>query len=82
MLLKKARAVTYTKKNILIAFEATGFHSINERRVAKLEEKNTRNSGETATARFKIHVTPAHGRSIIMHGRRTLKALPDVTLHS
>ena len=74
--------MTYTRKNILSAFEATGIHPINERRVTKPEEKKTRNLGETATARFKIPATPAHGRSIIMHGRRTLKALPDSTPRS
>ena len=75
--------MTYTKKNILSAFEATGISPLNERRVLPPEEKLHRTAATTTTAikkqEFLVPKTPKHGRSILIHGRKTLAALPKST---
>ena len=78
----KARGMTCTQKNILSAFEATGIHPVNERRVMDPDAKKAAASAKVPRPKFPVPATPAHGRSIIIHGRRTLKALPDATPRS
>jgi len=78
--------MTYTKKNILSAFEATGISPLNERRVLPPAEQHYRIATTTTTAykkhEFFVPGTPKHGRSILIHGRKTLAALPQSTLKS
>ena len=75
--------MTYLKKNILSAFEATGISPLNERHVLAPEEKLHCIAATTTTAikkqEFLIPKTPKHGRSILIHGRKTLAALPKST---
>ena len=78
----KARGMTYTQKNILSAFEATGIHPVNERRVIDPNAKKVVVLAKVPRPKFSVPATPAHGWSIIIHGWRTLKALPDATPHS
>jgi len=76
--------MTYTKKNILSGFEATGISPLNERRVLPPAEQHYRIATTTTTAHkkheFFVPGTPKHGRSILIHGRKTLAALPQSTL--
>lgn len=74
--------MTYTQKNILSAFEATGIHPVNERWVINPEEEKKAIAQPTSAPKFKIPVTSAHSWSIILHGCWTLKALPDATPQS
>jgi len=78
--------MTYTKKNILSAFEATAISPLNERRVLPPAEQHY-GTGTTTTTAHKNHEffvpgRPKHGRSILIHGRKTLAALPQSTLKS
>jgi len=72
--------MTYTKKLILSAFEATGISPLNERCVLPPEEKPHRTAStimaESKQREFFVPKTPKHGRSILIHGRKTLAALP------
>lgn len=73
--------MTYTKKNIQSAFEATGIVPLNERRILN-PQKSTFNldiKQEATKPEFQVPVTPSHGRTILIHGRKTLNALPDST---
>ena len=73
--------MTYTKKNIQSAFEATGIVPLNERRVLSPKKCTfSLNIKQPATKpEFRVPVTPSHGRSILIHGRKTLNALPNST---
>ena len=83
-LLIKARKMTYTKKNIHSAFEATGIVPVNEHRVLSPKKSTfTFESQQPAMKpQFQVPVTPRHGRSILIHGRKTLNALPKSTPRS
>ena len=73
--------MTYTKKNIQRAFEATEIVSLNERRVLNPTKSTfSLDIKQLATKpEFRIPATPSHGRSILIHGRKTLNALPNST---
>lgn len=73
--------MTYTKKNIQSAFEATGIVPLNERRVLNPTKSTfSLDIKQPATKpEFRIPATPSHGRSILIHGRKTLNALPNST---
>ena len=68
--------MTYSKENILSAFEATGISPLNERHVLAPEEKLHRTAATTTTAikkqEFLIPKTPKHGHSIFMAERHLL----------
>lgn len=76
----EARGNTYSAANIKSAFAATGIAPLNPRRILPALGVEVR-SRETRTIRvgFCIPATPTHGRSILMHGRRTMNLLPDGT---
>jgi len=75
--------MTYTKKYILSAFEATGISPLNECRVLPPGEKLHCTVTTTTTVskkhEFFVPKTPKHGHSILIHGRKTLAALPKST---
>ena len=73
--------MTYTKKNIQSAFEATGIVPLNERRVLNPTKSTfSLDIKQPATKpEFRTPATPSHGRSILIHGRKTLNALPNST---
>ena len=73
--------MTYTKKNIQSAFEATGIVPLNERRVLSPKRSPTGAHIQQPPTKpeFRVPVTPSHGRSILIHGRKTLNALPKST---
>lgn len=82
----KARGLTYKPGNIKSAFAATGIWPLNERRVLDLGRSETRGTvpHKPTPSRFHrvIPATPVHGRAILIHGRRLMKALPRQTPHS
>src|SRR5205085_6939268 len=59
-----------------------GIHPVNEHRVITPGKKKSVTSAKAPYLKLQVSVTPAHGRSIIIHGRWTLKALRDATPHS
>ena len=78
-LLMKARQMTYTVANVKSAFAATGICLVNERRVL---ERSERSMSRPVLARSPgcshriVPATPRHGRTILIHGRKTLNVLP------
>lgn len=75
---QEARAMTYNTANIRSSFEATGIEPLNPRRVLPILGTHIK---ETCSIHigFSISATVTHGRSILMHGRRTMNLLPDGT---
>ena len=73
--------MTYTKKNIQSAFEATGIVPLNEGRVLSSKKSTfSLDIKQPATKpEFRVPVTPSYDRSILIHGRKTLNALPNPT---
>ena len=79
----KARGMTYTPGNVRSAFEATGIWPLNERRVLDRGRSETRKAVHTPSRLHRvIPATPCHGRAILIHGRRTMNALPRQTPES
>ena len=74
--------MTYTKKYILSVFEATGISPLNEHRVLPPGEKLLHTAATTTESKkqvFFVPKTPKHGRSILIHDRKTLATLPKST---
>ena len=79
----RARGMTYTSGNAQSAFAATGIWPLNEHRVLNRNLTETQTSVRTPScSQLLIPATPAHGRAILMHGRRTLNVLPRQTPNS
>ena len=76
-----ARKMTYKKKNIQSAFEATGIVPLNEHQVLN-PKKSTFSldlKQQATKPEFQVPATPSHGRDILIHGRKTLNGLPNST---
>lgn len=87
-ILLEARTMTYTSKNVLSAFEATGIHPLNARRVlntlsdlscmrSKAPKSPPSIFGLLAPPR-----TPHHGKSILTHTRKTMALFQGKTPQS
>lgn len=70
--------MTYSVANIKSSFEATGIQPLNPRRVLPNPIPRAKDTRAIRVG-FTIPATPTHGRSILMHGRRTMNLLPDGT---
>jgi len=74
--------MTYTKKNIQSAFEATGIVPLNKRQVLSHKKCTTgaHIQQPPTKAEFQVPRTPSQGRSILIHGRKRRNTFPNLPL--